>query len=326
MYRRLLRRLQPEAVIAIQPPLAMSRAAREQGIPVVEAMHGSNISLHDRIFRDHMSHPDALLPNTILAFDDVTFATYRTWCAGRDIAVVRAEEPWLHACRRMPIAAAASPRGTDRRVVVLTLQWGYDGERDALAGIVPNGVLHPAVERAIALGEQRGITFWLRLHPIQLNAPGYGHHRRHVRRLARRHAHVEVEAASARPLPLLLAQATAHLTMSSSAVGEAAAAQVPSLLLCPTLRPGGAHHGFFRELEGSGLVTFGELDAQAIVDWIGRAPLRPPRETPRDELERSHAAQLRFYRDLLQGRTSRSRTAHAEAGPVDAGHACREAS
>lgn len=300
LYRRLLRRLRPEIVFSIQPPLAMCLAARQVGVRVVEALHGTNISLGDKIFREHMANPDPTLPHVMLAFDAVTHATYKTLCAGREIAVLPATDPWLHACRRQrPRWTQASSSPVGKRVLI-TLQWGYDGERETLANIIPNGVIHPALEAAIAAAGQHGVVFWLRLHPIQMTLPGYRHHLRYVQALARRHPHLEFELATAMPLPLLLEEVRGHITMSSSSVGEAAVAGVPSLLLCPTLQPGGAHDGMFRELERAGQVTFGQLETKEIFAWIERCPDRPARVECASDLGRRHQAQLGFYADLIE--------------------------
>jgi hypothetical protein len=301
LYRRLLVMLRPEAVVSIQPPLALCSAARELGIPVIEAMHGTNIALSDRIFANHMASPDSLLPTHVLCFDDVTHATYQAHCAGRDILPLRTVDPWMHVCQReYGLFHSAGP--ASRKSVLFTLQWGYDGEREALRNIIPNGILHPAVERAIALTAGRNVRVLFRLHPVQMNLPGYRHHRRHMESLITRFPHVEFQRASTAPLPVLLNEVSGHLTMSSSAVGEAAALHVPSLLLCPTLKPGGAHEGFFSELLHSGMATLGSLDAQAIADWIECCTAS--RRTPCDpaEAERAHQNLLHFYATLL-GRT-----------------------
>lgn len=301
LYAHLLRSIRPEVVFSIQPPFALCQAARQVGIRVVEALHGSNISLSDRIFREHMANPEHWLAHVYLAFDDVTRATFSTFGAGRDMVTLRTDDPWLHSCRRYRQRWQHIDSVQGQRCVLVTLQWGYDGERDSLSNIIPNGVVHPTLEAAIAATTGSGIVFWLRLHPIQMNAPGYRHHRRVVQALARRYPHVEFEQATALPLPLLLEQASAHITMSSSSVGEAAVAGVPSLMLCPTLHPGGAHDGMFRELAAAGQVTFGRLDAAAIVDWIKRCPNRAVRDEDPEETRRRHERALSFYADLVSG-------------------------
>lgn len=304
LYGGLLQRLRPRLVFAIQPPLGLCRAARRLGLLVVEPMHGNNISLHDRHFMEHMGRPDEVLPQVLLAFDDVTQATLREVCRGRDVTPLRARHPWVQLCRREAVLRqAAAP--VSAQTVLLSLQWGYDGERDALSGIVPNGILHPAIERAIELTAGRGWRWRVRMHPVQVTTPGYRHHRRYLERLATHHSHVELERATAMPLPLLLDEVSAHVTMSSASVGEAALAGVPSLLLCPTLQPGGANHGLFLELEAADQAAFGRLDAHAIVDWLDRCP--PRTRVPQDAgaLAIEHEADNAFYRHLLDGAASR---------------------
>ena len=55
--------------------------------------------------------------------------------------------------------------------------------------------------------------------------------------------------------------------MISGACGEAALMGVPSLMLCPTLKSGGAYEGNFSELPPE-LVTYGELVAEEIKAWV----------------------------------------------------------
>lgn len=299
LYSQLLQALRPAFVFSIQPPAALCVAARRLGTPLAEVMHGTNVSLSDPVFVGHMALPDEQLPPLIISFDDVTHATVTALTAGRAIRPLRAGDPWLIACRRQRGRGGALPGRRERRVL-LTLQWGYDGERDALSNIVPDGILHPALERAIAESGARGWTVLIRMHPIQMNAPGYRHHRRRIEALAARHPHVEVTQATSWPLPLLLDEVAAHMTMSSSAVGEAAVAGVRSLALCPTLHAGGAHHGLFRELEQDGLVAFGRLDAADIARWLD-ACVPPPRRDTHDD-GAAGEREARFYAELIATR------------------------
>lgn len=304
LYGELLDRLRPELVVSIQPPAALCLAARERGLKVVEALHGTHISATDRIIGAHMAEPVDQLPHVMLTFDPVSQASLTSMCAGRATQVRQAADPWLLSLRRQRVAderkhpaeAAAPPV----KRVLLSLQWGYDGERESLANIIPNGVIHPAVEAAMAATAGTGLEFHVRLHPIQMNSPGYRHHRRHVEGLSRRFVHVSHERATAMPLPLLLDGMSAHMTMSSSSVGEAAVAGVPTLLLCPTLHPGGAHDGMFKELAADGMATFGRLEADSIVAWISSQPLLTPADRPGYDVERQQRAQRAFFSDLLE--------------------------
>lgn len=304
-YARVLGHLRPRFVFSIQPPAGLCLAARRAGIPLAEAMHGTNVSLADEVFVREMSRPDEWQPQIVISYDDVTHGTVSTLCEGRPIRALRAGDPWLIACRRQRHVQGALPGRRERRALV-TLQWGYDGERAALSGIVPDGVFHPALEQAIAEAARDGWTFLVRMHPIQMNAPGYRHHRRRIQALAARHANVEVAQATSWPLPLLLDEVAGHITLSSSAVGEAAVAGVRSLTLCPTLHAGGAHEGLFHELRDAGMVDFGRLDATSIVGWLAQcAP--PPMRTTHDDAA-AFEREARFYSDLI------GEAAHARQG------------
>lgn len=297
-YGRLLDRIKPRMLISIQPPAALCRAARKRGILVAEALHGSNYSLNNTIITAYMAVPDDHLPNVLISFDDVSQATMTTICAGRDITALQTNHPWLHSLRKARGAHSRHAQAQGgRKKVLVTLQWGYDGERDYLSNIIPNGILHPVLEEVFAKGAD-AYDFLIRMHPIQMNQNGYRHHRAYIEALPSRFPNVEWREASTRPLPLLLDEAVGHITMSSSSVGEAAATQVPSLMICPTLQPGGALYGFFRELETEGLVTFGTLEAGAILDWIGARAASDKVRAPYD-VESRHAEELAFYRALL---------------------------
>jgi len=302
-YGRLLDRIKPRMVISIQPPAGLCRAARQRDILIAEAMHGSNYSLNNKIFAAHMAIPDDHLPNVLISFDDVSHATMTTICAGRDITALRANDPWLHSLRSARAALVDSTRANGgvrggRKTVLITLQWGYDGERDFLSNIIPNGILHPVLEQVFAQGAD-AYQFLIRMHPIQMNQNGYRHHRHYIEALPARFPNVAWQEASTRPLPLLLDEAIGHITMSSSSVGEAAATRVRSLMLCPTLHAGGAQYGYFRELETEGMVTFGTLNADAILDWIARCGAIGTTRAVYD-VEGRQAEELDFYRALLE--------------------------
>jgi hypothetical protein len=303
-YRAMLTKLQPRAIISIQPPYALCRAARQMGILVIEPMHGTNFSMSDtKFFGAHMANPDELLPNVLVSFDDVTYATTTALTVGRDISTAQTGDPWLHLlkageARKGSPARTAEPSSAHRKQVLISLQWGYDGDRDTLSNIIPNGILHPAVEEVIATtGEE--FQFRIRLHPIQMIKPGYSHHKRYIQSLAARYSNVEWEQATGRPLPFLLDEVFAQMTMSSGSAGEAASANIPTLLLCPTLHPGGANYGKFRELEPTGAVTFGTLDRERILAWLrGRAA--QPVLRPHYDVEQRQRDELAFYGDLMK--------------------------
>jgi hypothetical protein len=298
MYRAVLTKLRAERVFAIEPPHELCSAARELGIPVVEAMHGMNLHPDDRIITGRIERfEDRVLPSTYLAFDARTHATLTGLLQGRSMRAVAVPHPWHVEVHRERSQLRADSSEIDalvaryRAAVLVSLQWGYDRERASLSGIIPNGILHPALHDAIVSSPDDNLWL-LRLHPIQIKRKRYGAHRAHVSALAQQRGNVETSLASSLPLPLLVSRTVGHITMSSGSAGEAALLGVPSLMLCPTLKPGGAHAGTFSELIETGMVTLGELDAGEILKWVAARAQRPKAAARRDwqkdtlELER----------------------------------------
>lgn len=275
LLRHMLAGLAPKLVFAFQATQELCKAAHELDLAVVEPMHGMNLSPKDKIFRNTILGIDAeALPDAYLAYDDRTHATLVELIGDRDIAVFRMPHPWHVECQNVDSLLfngirssflLSSPKSIK---VLVSLQWGYDGERASLSNIIPNGVIHPSIEQAII--ENPNVLWLLRMHPVQIRARGYKAHRDYVESLSTRYSNVEWQDATSLPLPTILANVQGHITMTSGTAGEAAIFGVPSLLLCPTLKPGGAHSGWFSELAEDGLVEFGELEPRYITNWISQ--------------------------------------------------------
>ena len=277
MLRDLLSKLRPNLIFAFQATPELCKAAHELNMAVVEPMHGMHLSPEDKIFRNTISGVETkALPNAYLAYDDHTCATLSELLGDRPIAVFRMPHPWHVECQKpnsflVDVKRSSVIFSSSRPVKVLvTLQWGYAGERNSLSNIIPNGVMHPSVEQAIV--ENPDVLWLLRMHPVQLMARGYRTHRHYVQSFSKRHLNVEWQDASTFPLPAILANVQGHITMTSGTTGEAAIFGVPTLLLCPTLKPGGAHSGWFSELADDGWAEFGELQSGYITNWISRLP------------------------------------------------------
>jgi hypothetical protein len=302
LYSILLLKYSPRIIISIQPPAALCVAAKRLGICVVEAMHGTNISLSDKVFAASMSQPVDGLPDVILSFDDVSQNTLSVLCHGRAICTLQTRDPWLHLlrCQQVEKEISLSKPRLESKVILVTLQWGYDGERDSLNSVIPNGILHPALVDVFVKTREENVRYLLRLHPIQMNAAGYSHHRHYIEALCKRYAHLDWEFATNTPLPLVLEGVCGHITMSSSSAGEALVAGVPTLLLCPTLHQGGENYGLFRELESSGMIFFGDLNAADICSWILHCPMREAIQHDPEKIQAAHIEEMLFYKTLIE--------------------------
>lgn len=272
LYKKILYKAKPDLVFSITTPHAMGEASRALNIPLVEAQHGMNISLNTNTFIRKFHYPDMYFPQAFLAFDLETHSTQSTLFSGRPIDSILMPHPWHIETMRSKsklvldtseLTLLVSPY---QAAVLVSLQWGYDGEVEHLKGIIPNGILHPVFEEAIAQTPIE-ILWLVRLHPVQLKGYSYRRHRNYIFKLADRYPNVNVDFASYMPLPQLLTHCVGHIAMSSGVCGEAAQLGVPSLMLCPSIKPGGGREGAYSTLPKE-YVTYGELATDQVISWV----------------------------------------------------------
>jgi hypothetical protein len=273
VYKKILLKNKVKLVVSIQPSHALCIAAHDLGIKVAEPMHGMNLAVSDKIFLSQFDGvEDYLLPDYFIAFDDQTYQTLNIILKNRKAEVILMPHPWHCECLKTESAlidksqlVSISNFNSDK-VILLSLQWGYDGEREIFNNIIPNGILHDSVIDVI---KNHKDIFWLiRLHPIQLKRRFYQRHRKFIADLCEKFENTEFVVASSAPLPLLLKQVNGHLTMSSGSAGEAALMNIPSLMLCPTLREGGAISGSFEHPSIENFISFSEPTSSNIYNWI----------------------------------------------------------
>lgn len=314
LLKNMLSILKPNLIFAFQATQELCKAAHELDIAVVEPMHGMNLSPKDEIFKNTIfGIAPVALPDAYLAYDDRTQVTLSELIDDREITVFRMPHPWHVECQNIDSLlldvkwSSILFSSTKPVKILVALQWGYAGERDSLSNIIPNGILHPSIEQAIV--ENPDVLWLLRMHPVQIKARGYKAHRDYVQSLTERHPNVEWQDATELPLPTILAHVQGHITMTSGTAGEAAIFGVPSLLLCPTLKPGGAHSGWFTELAKEGVVEFGELESGYITKWILRLSTDKDKSQQKDwKLERDKFAMTLDKVLEIYGSDSKRRT------------------
>lgn len=272
-YKNIIIKNKVKLVISIQPPIELCLAAHELGIKVVEPMHGMNLATSDKIFVSQFEGvEDFLIPDYFIAFDEQTYQTLQSILINRKVEVLYMTHPWHFECYKTESALidksqliSISNLQLDK-VILLTLQWGYDGEREIFNNIISNGILHESV---IEIIKKHQNIFWLiRLHPLQLKGRFYNRHRKFIAQLCNQFKNTEFVVSSSAPLPLLLKLVNGHLTMCSGAAGEAALLKIPSLMLCPSLREGGELFGSFVHPSIGNFISFGEPIYSNIYNWI----------------------------------------------------------
>lgn len=287
-YKKFFQAIECKCIIGIGLNSNICKAANELGIFSVEVAHG--IGLAQLPLAMHLAKRDEL-PKGILTFDSVTYKTF-SQLVSKNIVVKYAPHLWLS--RFEPEARCYLPLEWVEKIlidkkykktVLLTLQWGYDGEFSPFTGIIKNGILSPCLEEAIK--ETRDNVFWLiRLHPIQLRDHKYTKHRKYIENLTQTFTNCEWQKASTLPLPSVLLQCDGHLTMSSMSSYEAAYMGIKTLLLCPTLKKNGIHENYFGDLKTLNMAKLGNLNRDEIMQWIySIEPAEKYSFNPQDTLE-----------------------------------------
>jgi hypothetical protein len=274
LWKNLLRRTRPKAVIGINPEAALCRAGRQLGIPVFDLQHG--LISNETPWYGHMAiaPPNAdYLPAGVLCWDESSAAEVGEWATAQGVIAPVLGNPWIARFQEaapedevVKTALAGLPGlSGERPRILVSLQWGLRElyYRDGSF----NGLMVDALEKAILATANR-YEWLLRLHPVQLRGDGAASVEAYLERTFGGLPGVEWQRVSAVALPALLGSVTAHVTDSSSVVVEAARFGVPSAMLNPVLAPGGAFEHLCSAERAAGLAEVIEQRPAAIVGWI----------------------------------------------------------
>lgn len=273
VYSKVLRRLGCKIVLAIDADSQMCMACHINGMLCVEIAHGMGYTDFSYKYPDRSPEK---IPDALVCYDDVTEAAWIK-LTGKSETVWRTPHPWVTRfkgggdCADLALPAALREKQRHyERTVILTLQWGYDGDCSELTGILPNGILAEEVENAIRSTRER-VLWLIKLHPLQLENSRYAGHRDLVERLGRENSNVYTQCGQL-PLPLLLSACNGHVTMISMACYEAGWMGVPSIAMCPSLLEGGVYETYFEDLvEKKSLIKSG-LNYDFLVSWLEDLP------------------------------------------------------
>jgi len=290
VFEKILERTGASLIITIGSPTDLSRAAREKDVFHIELLHGIGYCSvpwgWDRL-------PPDSLPQGVLSLDEVSTLVFRE-LERRGIMVRQIPNPFLR--RFLPGRQGALPKEwlydssySEKYIksVLISLQWRYAGDHgdySYLDGILNNGLFYEEIAKLVA--ERRDIVWKFRFHPVQLRQRKYQYLLNFMDKFVAANPNSEWRESSSLPLPAVAMNCDCHITMSSMACYDVAAMGLPSLLLCPSVLPGGPLQNSFEDLVAEGYATKSKIHTVRVYQWISNANRMPPRSRDIDNDEK----------------------------------------
>ncbi|MFZ1569034.1 MAG: hypothetical protein WAT29_09470 [Thiolinea sp.] len=268
-YANIITSTEAKFIFMFNAPKPLCIAAYNNRIPCIELLHG--IGYIPPIPWGWEKRSSQELPTHILSLDEESTQTFST-LENKGTKVIQIEHPFvkrfliedLH--KKLPQEWLELFNSKNRKIILISLQWGYSGDSSKFTGILKNGILYEAFEDIIK--QTKNNIFWgFRLHPVQLDSIRYKKHFNYIKELVEKHENTDWEWFTYKPLPTVLKNCDGHITMISMSAYEAAYMGVNTLALCPTLQRGEIHQDMFSDLEKSGYLKKALVNTEGIIKW-----------------------------------------------------------
>jgi CDP-glycerol glycerophosphotransferase (TagB/SpsB family) len=265
---------QPKVVIGIDIPKSLVVSAKDRNVSVIELYHGFGRGPNNAVYFSKFKGEEKSKewPTEIIVYDDQSYKTLTKMLPDM-ITVILARNYWFDFLETVGQKYLSSVRSSledklykYQKVVLVSLQHGYDGSREYLAGILDNGLIHSNILKLI--DDRKDILFVLKPHPVQVASSDWKNVWRFLNSLEEANDNVVFERVVNTDIFSLLMLSDAHMTMSSSAIYEAGLLERPSIALCPTLQKGGFLQDAFKAVEDKGLLTRAKLNGLDLVQFF----------------------------------------------------------
>lgn len=261
----ILKKIKPKRILGIQPSRELCIAAKKLGIWVADVQHGilanhGYYGLTNRLNYDDYGWPDALL-----AWNDESADWINRESQGAVMGLT-VGNPWHlrfvypRECDSLlnQLKHSFMP-SSFKRPILVTLTWGME-----YYGVYPEiGIPQALID--VIQNNELPYTWWIRIHPVQLNSSNSDHTINTLRRLFGHCPNVSWEECTKQPLPLVLSHASLHITMMSATTIEAEWYGVKTALLYED-------ENLLRTYLGSqisrGAAQVVPPESRAIIDWI----------------------------------------------------------
>lgn len=274
VYKLIFEKSQAKLIIGIGLTSDLCSSAKKCNIRTIELLHGIGYTFipwgWDKLDADK-------LPNTVLVLDDVSIESFKP-LKSKGLSIIKVPHPF----HKKILDPDFSPPNEwtytarpNRKNILITLQWGYDGEINEFDGILINGIFYSELELLI---KKREDFFWhFRLHPVQMKDDISNKAISLMQDLSNKYSNIVWEKSSTVPLTSVASVCDAHITMSSMSCYDAAFFGLPSLVICPTTRNDGIYKNYFMDLVSEGYVIKEKFNLNFIENWLDNVKKKKPR-------------------------------------------------
>lgn len=280
IYNKILIKTKAKLIISIGSPDDLSHAARSNKVFHVELLHGMGYTTIPWGWSDK---PSEFLPQGILALDNISHETFKP-LASKGIETEIVPHPFL---KRFLKAESDEfphewvPKKNNeqkwRKEILISFQWAYAGDHGPhteYANILRNGLFYDEIEQIVK--EEDEVLFRFRFHPVQLKRKKYRYLVQFMDFFVEKHPNTEWRESSFLPYPSIVKSCDGNISMSSMSCYDAATIGVPSLMLCPTVQPGGVYEDWFEDLVKEGYVVKAKASYDYLNRWVkGISKLQP---------------------------------------------------
>lgn len=272
VYNKILKKTAAKLIISIGCPDDLCLEARSNKIFHVELLHGIG---YTTIPWGWSSKETKFMPQGILALDDISNKTFIP-LESKGITIKTIPHPFLKRFFGLELNKIPSewlPKKNNavkwKKEILISLQWAYAGDHGPYVeyeNILKNGLFYEEIEQIVS--EEKDILFRFRFHPVQLKNKKYKFLIQFMDDFVARYPNSEWKESSFLPYPSVIINCDGNISMSSMSCYDAAAFGVNSLMLCPTILPGGIYEDWFLDLEKEGYLIKSKVIYEFIHDWI----------------------------------------------------------
>lgn len=275
LWKNILSRCTPKAVISIQPDVGLCNAGHDLRIPIFDLQHGLISDTEDNPYywSDNLQKQESTdLPHGFLCWDKSSAEKLLPITQKKKFTVRVIGNPWFvrfinphpqDDLVRLEIDHCSELQGR-LPIILVTLQYNLSYYA---CDYVNNGVMADCLETVIQ--ETSDQYYWnLRLHPSQLSGNEGMYVQKYLKKQFGKLKNVEWETCSHVALPSLLSVANLHITHFSATAIEASWMGVCTGLLDPHICEGGKHEDFYVNERKLGFAEVLPLDVISIKKFI----------------------------------------------------------